>query len=182
MYSLFDPNNRFDLSPKNALSVAAIIIALVLTAAACQTTNDGSKTPAVVFRAIVYGKIHSMIAKANIAKKKYVFVMNRCTHTDSIQAVVVLGGIERLLVNQNEYRIFLHRGGIKIDSGCLAANLVSCITCDSLAHATFATYEDFKKGIDSILAGPKKFNVDFHRYPPYDSVRVDFFLGDSTKH
>jgi hypothetical protein len=175
MYSLFNPNNRFVFSPKAALSLAALVIVLVLTVAACQTTGNENKTPPAVSRAIVYGKIHYIAVKDNNTQNRYVFAPMGCT--DPIQLNAPLSA-ERLLYDQKAYRMILHRGS-SVDSLCIAAAVVYCNNYDSLADATFAASEDFIKGIDSILAGPKKFNLDFHK-PPYDSVRVDFFLGDST--
>jgi hypothetical protein len=160
---------------------------LLLTLAGCQANLNGEKTkkrppetPTRPFWAIMHGKIH--LTSAISAKNKYIITINNCTDTDSMPLTGLVGvrRLFNLMYNQSEYRMRLHSAVYK-DSACVTTGIVYFKNFDSLAHATFATSKDFIKGIDSVLSGPKKFNIDFHTYPPFDTARVDFTLPDSSK-
>jgi hypothetical protein len=188
MSSLFNPNNRSVFSPKTALSLATLMIALALATAACQNVSHETlplKLPGP-FKAYIYGNIDSIAI--NHTKHLALFVIkNKDECSDSIQVECVR--LVRWIDKSGEYGFTLHSYGFKDDSSSFDANfkaaLVSYNSLDGLVtHTDTGTkfhIDKFVRRFDGFLAGPHKFSIHFQVHPPYDSARVDFFLGDSTK-
>jgi hypothetical protein len=199
MYSPFNKNNRFVFNKKTTLSLTALIIVVVLGVAACQTTSDSGENflrPPGPFRAYIYGKIDSIaVNDTNHVALLIIKNKDKCTdslHVGCIKSVKWIdksGGYSLPLYSYGDLHGYPVPDSLKGDSSGFDTSfnvaLTSYKSLDGLVTKTVSqTNIDFDamiKRYDGFLLKPKEFNINFHLHAPYDSVRVDFTLPDSSK-
>jgi hypothetical protein len=188
MYQLFNENPRFVSTSKTVLSLTGLIIALVLATAACHTTSDDHcidchRIRPVTYKAIIYGKIDSVTV--NNAKHLAVFVLrnsDECTDSIHLSCMMHFGWTS----GSGEYSEILYipkYGKLSFDVS-LDVALVSYTNkmYHTLTNSTVKVQPwKYVEGYDSLLARSQNYKINFRSHPPFDSVRVNFFLRDSTK-
>jgi hypothetical protein len=193
-------------SPSNNLklfSLGTITIMLLLALAGCQANFNGEKTkkrppetPTAVDKVIIYGKVDSIPLNefkvvnlktgkpqdkggGQIAGMVVAIVPHSHPCSDSTgRSDAVRSRIEGFRIMKSSKNSGTYRG-IYFDPH----ELDPCNTIFVAAYDSGRTDQELLQ-YSRILAGPKKLGKDFgshfHYHSPYDSVRIDFTVGDTT--
>jgi hypothetical protein len=184
----------------NHWKLGATVLTLLFIFAACQgnfkdSNNEIPPAPPAMLHLIVYGKLHNIAPPQKLnPNQKYLsegiavlFMPHRYPCSDSTSS-------------NDAIRTHLNAQGIITISRTYSMNLTyplmnltnkawkegnPCFTASVITIDTTKKHPIYN-GYYRILAGPKKLGAAFdshlHRKRPYDSVRVDFTLPDSSKY